>query len=136
MKKVILTTMFAFATLFASAQFTVITNVDMPEDGEGLQASSLTDNLGIGYQLNSKIMVGAVKNGEDYDLFGRYYINDIYVSLQGASEEMADNLNIGVGYSFNMWRNLYIEPNYSMPTNEDAEGNREGEFKLGVAYKF
>ena len=136
MKKVILTTMFAFATLFASAQFTVITNVDMPEDGEGLQASSLTDNLGIGYQLNSKIMVGAVKNGEDYDLFGRYYINDIYVSLQGATEEMADNLNIGVGYSFNMWRNLYIEPNYSMPTNEDAEGNREGEFKLGVAYKF
>ena len=136
MKKVILTTMFAFATLFASAQFTVITNVDMPEDGEGLQASSLTDNLGIGYQLNSKIMVGAVKNGEDYDLFGRYYINVIYVSLQGATEEMADNLNIGVGYSFNMWRNLYIEPNYSMPTNEDAEGNREGEFKLGVAYKF
>ena len=136
MKKVILTTMFAFATLFASAQFTVITNVDMPEDGEGLQASSLTDNLGIGYQLNSKIMVGAVKNGEDYDLFGRYYLNDIYVSLQGATEEMADNLNIGVGYSFNMWRNLYIEPNYSMPTNEDAEGNREGEFKLGVAYKF
>jgi opacity protein-like surface antigen len=136
MKKVILTTMFAFATLFASAQFAVITNVDMPEDGEGLQASSLTDNLGIGYQLNSKIMVGAVKNGEDYDLFGRYYINDIYVSLQGATEEMADNLNIGVGYSFNMWRNLYIEPNYSMPTNEDAEGNREGEFKLGVAYKF
>ena len=136
MKKVILTTMFAFATLFASAQFTVITTADMPEDDEGLQTSSLTDNLGIGYQLNSKIMVGAVKSGEDYDLFGRYYFNDMYVSLQGPTEEMTDNLNIGVGYSFSMWKGLCIEPNYSMPTNEDAEGNREGEFKLGVAYKF
>ena len=136
MKKVILTTMFAFATLFASAQFAVITTVDMPEDDEEMQASSLTDNLGVGYQLNSKIMVGVVKNGEDYDLFGRYYLNDIYVSFQGATEEMADNLNIGVGYSFNIWKSLCIEPNYSMPTNEDAEGNREGKFKLGVAYKF
>ena len=77
MKKVILTTMFAFATLFASAQFAVITTVDMPEDDEEMQASSLTDNLGVGYQLNSKIMVGVVKNGEDYDLFGRYYLNDL-----------------------------------------------------------
>ena len=136
MKKVILMTMFAFATMIASAQFSVITTVNMPEEDEGMQISSLTDNMGIGYQVNSKIMVGAVKSGEEYNLFGRYYFNDMYVSLQTPTDSMTDNLKLGAGYSYNVWKSLYIEPNYSMPMKEDADGNREGEFKLGVAYKF
>ena len=136
MKKVILTTMFAFATIIASAQFSVITTVNMAEDNEEWQMSNLTDNMGIGYQVNSKIMVGAVKSGEEYNLFGRYYFNDMYVSLQTPTDSMTDNLKLGAGYSYNVWKSLYIEPNYSMPMKEDADGNREGEFKLGVAYKF
>ena len=136
MKKVILTTMFAFATIIASAQFSVITTVNMAEENEEWQMSNLTDNMGIGYQVNSKIMVGAVKNGEEYNLFGRYYFNDMYVSLQTPTDSMTDNLKLGAGYSYNVWKSLYIEPNYSMPMKEDADGNREGEFKLGVAYKF
>ena len=136
MKKVILMTMFAFATMIASAQFSVITTVNMPEEDEGMQISSLTDNMGIGYQVNSKIMVGAVKSGEEYNLFGRYYFNDMYVSLQTPTDSMTDNLKLGAGYSYNVWKSLYIEPNYSMPMKEDADGNREGEFKLGVAYNF
>ena len=136
MKKVILTTMFAFATIIASAQFAVITTVNMAEENEEWQMSNLTDNMGVGYQVNSKIMVGAVKNGEEYNLFGRYYFNDMYVSLQTPTDSMTDNLKLGAGYSYNVWKSLYIEPNYSMPMKEDADGNREGEFKLGVAYKF
>ena len=129
-------TMFAFATMIASAQFSVITTVNTPEDDEEWQVSSLTDNMGIGYQVNAKIMVGAAKSGEEYDLFGRYYFNDMYISLQAPTDSMADNLKLGAGYSYNVWKSLYIEPNYSMPMKEDTDGNREGEFKLGVAYKF
>ena len=127
--------MFAFATIIASAQFSVITTVNTPDENEEWQVSSLTDNMGIGYQVNSKIMVGAVKSGEDYNLFGRYYFNDIYVSLQAPTDSMTDNLKLGVGYSYNVWKSLYIEPNYTMPVREDEAGEREGTLNLSVSYK-
>ena len=128
--------MFTFVAMFASAQFMVVTTLDQPEEGAEWEMSSITDNMGIGYQLNDNITIGAVKNGEDYDLWCRYQLKWGYVSVQAPTEEMADNLNIGVGYSLKVWNSLYIEPNYSMPLNEDSEGNREGELKLGVAYRF
>ena len=102
---------------------------------ELLPSTNFTDNLGIGYQLNEKITVGAVKNGEDYDLWGRYQLKMGYLSVQAPTEEMIDNLNVGVGYSLKVWNSLYVEPSYSMPLKEDGEGNREGAFKLGIAYK-
>jgi len=43
---------------------------------------------------------------------------------------------IGVGFAFNVWNDLYVEPNYTMPTSEDADGNREGSFNFGVSYRF
>ena len=131
-----LTTALALVSIFASAQFMVITTIDQPEEDAEWEMSNFTDNLGIGYQLNDKITIGAIKNGEDYDLWGRYQLKMVYLSVQAPTEEMADNLNIGVGYSLKVWNSLYIEPNYSMPLNEDSEGNREGELKLGVAYRF
>ena len=97
--------------------------------------SNITDNLGIGYQFENGITIGAVKNGEDYDLWGRYQLKMGYLSVQAPTEEMTDNLKVGVGYSLKIWNELYIEPNYSMPVKEDAEGNREGEFKVGISYK-
>ena len=135
MKKMFLTMTLALVTMFASAQIMVITTVEQPADDAEWGMSNFTDNLGIGYQLNEKITVGAVKNGEDYDLWGRYQLKMGYLSVQAPTEEMTDNLKVGVGYSLKIWNELYIEPNYSMPMKEDSEGNREGEFKVGISYK-
>ena len=137
MKKLFLATVFVLTSIFASAQFTVVTTLNTPAEGESFEVSSITDNLGVGYQVSDKLMVGAVKNGENYDLFGRYNVGTVYLSLQAPTDStMTDNMNIGVGYSLCIYKNLYIEPNYTMPMSEDSEGNREGSFKLGVAYRF
>ena len=135
MKKTILTTITACACLFASAQFSIMSSVNMPEDGEEWSMSSITDNMGAGYQINDNMMAGVKKNGENYDLFGRYYFENIYVSLQAPTEEMSENMKLGVGYSYNVWKNLYIEPSYSIPMKEGNTGEREGKLVLGIAYK-
>jgi len=134
----------AFSTLIASAQFMVVTTYNAPEDGAEWEMTSLTDNLGIGYTLNNgKCVVGLMKAGEDslgdasYDLWGRYNWNqNMYVSVQAPTEEMMDNLTVGVGYSYNVWKGVCIEPNYSMGLKEDDNGEREGSFNLGLSYKF
>ena len=135
MNKLFLTMTLALVTMFASAQIMVITTVEQPADDAEWEMSNFTDNLGIGYQLNEKVTIGIVKNGEDYDLWGRYQLQMGYLSVQSPSEEIADNLNIGVGYSLQVWNSLYVEPSYSMPLKEDGEGNREGVIKVGIAYK-
>ena len=134
----------AFSTLIASAQFTVVTSYVAPEDGAEWEMSSLTDNIGVGYALNSgKCLVGLVKAGTDsldkatYDLWGRYNLkNSLYVSVQAPTKEMLDNLTVGLGYSYNVWKGLCIEPNYSVGLKEDENGEREGSFNLGLSYKF
>jgi|TARA_R110001592_G_scaffold276069_1_gene543175 hypothetical protein len=135
MNKLFLTMTLALVTMFASAQIMVITTVEQPADDAEWGMSNFTDNLGIGYQLNEKVTIGAVRNGEDYDLWGRYQLKMGYLSVQAPMEEMTDNLNVGVGYSLKVWNSVYVEPSYSMPLKEDAEGNREGAFKLGIAYR-
>ena len=128
-----LTMALAFVSIFASAQFMVVTTIDSPEEGANWEMSNITDNIGIGYQLNDKITVGAVKNGEDYDLWGRYKINFMYISVQApADSTMMDNASIGVGYSLKVWKELYVEPSYTM----DMKENDGGKFKLGVAFRF
>ena len=124
--------MFTFVTMFASAQFMVITTIDQPEEGAKWETSNITDNMGIGYVLNDKITVGIVKNGEDYDIWGRYNISSMYVVVQAPTDSITDAANIGVGYSLNVWDKLYLEPSYSMPMKE----NSGGIFKIGVAYRF
>ena len=137
MNKLFLTASFLFATMFASAQFMVVSNITQPADGEEWAMSNLTDNIGVGYQLNDKITLGAVKSGENMDLWGRYQMKLVYLTVQAPTDStMMDNLNIGVGYSLNVWNSFYVEPSYSIPTKEDSEGNREGKFKLGIAYRF
>ena len=135
MKKLFLTYILVFTTLFASAQFMVVTTVDMPEENESWGMESFTNNLGIGYGVNDNIVIGAVKSGEDYDLWGRYIINDMYISMQ-TSMDSTENMRVGLGYSVELGKKLYVEPNYSMRMKENDEGERNGEFKLGVAYKF
>ena len=138
MKKVFLTMAVAFSTLIASAQFMVVTTYNAPEDGAEWEMTSLTDNMGVGYALNGgKIVVGMVQAGEDtYDLWGRYSLKgNIYMSAQAPMEEMMDNLTIGLGYSYNIWKGLCVEPSYSMGLKEDDNGEREGSFNIGLSYK-
>ena len=127
-----LTMALAFVTMISSAQFMVVTTMTQPADGEEWAMSNVTDNMGVGYVLNDKMTLGVVKNGEDYDLWGRYNINFIYVAMQAPTEEMADNMTFGVGYSLRVWNNLYVDPSYMMSMKEDSEG----EFKVGLSYKF
>ena len=49
---------------------------------------------------------------------------------------MADKLDLGIGYSMKLWKNLYIDPNYTMPMKENDDGKREGSFNLSLSYKF
>ena len=144
MRNLFLTLTLACATLFAGAQnFMVITTYNAPEDGADFELSSLTDNMGIGYVLNDTWTVGLIAAGEDsigdknYDVFGRYNWNaNMYVSIQAPTEEMMENLTVGLGYSFQAWKGLYIEPNYTMPVSKDENDEREGSFKIGIGYRF
>ena len=143
MKKLLLTTFTILATLCASAQFSVITTVNSVEDEAGETTYNITDKIGIGYQLNEKLIVGLTKDGEeDYEVFGRYIIKNglwgtcIYNYSKDSEDDMTDRLDLGVGYSVKLWKNLYADPNYTMPMKEDENGEREGRFNLSFSYKF
>ena len=141
MKKLFLTSAIALSTLFASAQnFMVVSTYDGDQEET---VDMLTQNLGFGYAVNETWTLGLIQNGEDvdgetiYDLWARYNMkNDLYVSVQAPQEEMMDNLTVGLGYSFNVWKGLNVEPRYSMGLKEDETGDREGAFNLGLSYKF
>ena len=129
MKKTILTTMVALFCLSASAQFSVMSNVTMHEEGASWSMDNFTSNLGVGYQLNDDVMVGLQQNGDDYDFMGRYNLKDnLYLSVQMPTEDAADNMTLGMGMSVKVWNDLYVEPNY---TRKDDEGS----FNIGLSYK-
>ena len=132
MKKLFLTMTLAMFTMFASAQFMVVTTVNQPAEGEQWEMSNITNDIGIGYQVNDKMTIGVVKNGDNTDLWGRYNINFMYLAVQAPTEEMTDNMTFGVGYSLRVWNDLYIDPSYMLSTKEDSEG----EFKIGLSYRF
>jgi len=141
MKKVLLTAAIAFSTLIASAQFMVVTTYDGDQEES---MDKISANMGIGYMVNDMITVGLANGGEDaagegtYDIFARYNIAQMegaYASLTMPGDD-AEDMSIGVGFAFNVWNGLYVEPNYTMPTSEDADGNREGSFNFGLSYRF
>jgi hypothetical protein len=151
MKKVLLTAVVALSTLVASGQFMVVTTYDGAQEEN---ADKITANLGLGYMINDAFTVGVARGNDvitaatstavadtsdGYDLFVRYNIAQVegaYASLQMPTEDASDNMSIGVGFAFNVWNGLYVEPNYTMPTKEDADGNREGTFNFGISYRF
>ena len=129
MKKTILTTIIALFCLSASAQIRVMSNITQPAEDETWGVDNFTNSIGVGYHLNSNIMVGVQQNGDDYDFIGRYNFNDnIYLSAQMPDEDGAENMTVGVGFSMRVWNNLYIEPSY---TTKDEEGS----FNVGLSYK-
>ena len=138
MTKLFLTMLFAFSTMIASAQFVGLTTLNEGTDS----IWNVTDKIGVGYMVNEKLMVAATMDGEDaYELLGRYDVYNgvwatcIYNYEKDSEAEMKDKLELGAGYSFNVWKKLYVDPYYVMPLKEDEEGNREGEFRLGISYK-
>ena len=161
MNKLFLTMLFALATTVVSAQFVALTTVNKVEGVEATPPNAcevyegdvcpttetddsynVTDKIGIGYQVNEKLMVGITMDGEEaYELLGRYTIKEnlwatcIY-NMSESEDEMMDKMDLGLGYSFNVWKNLYVDPYYVMPLKENEEGEREGSFNLGLSYKF
>ena len=150
MKKVLLTAVVALSTLVASAQFMVVTTYDGDQEET---ADKITANLGLGYMVNDAFTVGLAKGAavetisatndttseDGFDIFVRYNIAQVegaYASLQMPTTDASDNMQIGVGFAFNVWSGLYIEPNYTMPTEEDEKGNTDGSFNLGLSYRF
>jgi predicted porin len=138
MNKLFLTMLFAFSTTLASAQFVGLTTLN-----EGADSTwNVTDKIGVGYIVNEKLMVAATMDGEEaYELLGRYDIHYglwatcIYNYEKDSEAEIKDKMEIGVGYSLNVWKELYVDPYYVVPMKEDSEGNREGEFRLGISYR-
>ena len=138
MNKLFLTMLFAVSTTLASAQFVGLTTLNEADDSTW----NVTDKIGVGYVVNEKLMVAATMDGEDaYELLGRYDVYNglwatcIYNYEKDSEAEMKDKMEIGVGYSLNVWKKLYVDPYYVVPMKEDSEGNREGEFRFGISYK-
>ena len=163
MKKLLLVTILAFMSTFASAQFMAMTTLSKVEgvdpvppsttevyDGDVCPTTetedswSIPEKIGIGYQVNEKLIVGVTMDGEDaYELLGRYTIHEsglwatcVYNYEKDSESELTDKLDLGIGYSYNVWKGLYVDPNYTMPVKEDANGEREGSFNLSISYKF
>ena len=143
MNKLFLTMALAFSTMIASAQYSVLTTVTSIEDEAGETTYNATDKIGVGYQVNEKLMVGLTMDGEDkYELLGRYALMNgvwgtcVYNYMADSETELMDNIELGLGYSFKVWDNLYVDPNYTMPAKANEAGEREGTLNLSVSYKF
>ena len=127
----------AFSTLIASAQFMVTSTVIAPADSADWGIDNFTNNMGVAYKINDNMSVGVMKDGEDFDLFGRYTfyqdlkMNNMFISAQAPTSDMFDNLRMGIGYSFAVCPAFFVEPNYTMNLDSD-----NGKFNVGLSYKF
>ena len=145
MNKLFLTMALAFLTTIASAQYSVMTTITSVEDEAGETTYNITDKLGVAYHISDKLMLGLTKDGEDkYELLGRY---DVHYGLWATciynyeadtdtEEELVDKMDLGLGYSFKLFDNLYVDPNYTVPAKKDENGEREGTLNLSISYKF
>ena len=127
MNKLFLTMTLALCTMVASAQFSVITTITSVEE-ENETTYNATDMLGIGYQVSEKLMIGCTRNGENnYDVLGRYTLTNgiwgtvVYNYIEDYAEDadLMETLNLGVGYSFKVWDNLYVCLLYTSPSPRD-----------------
>jgi len=128
--------LFSVATIVASAQMTVMTTVTEVED-----EYNFTDNLAVGYNVSDILMLGLEMDGEDnYEVMARYaFANNCwaYGSFDTEGEgEYVDRLDLGVGYSFNIWEGLYIDPNYTVSMKKNSDDEYEGKLNFTISYKF
>ena len=142
MTKLFLTMTLAFCTMIASAQYQVMTTITSTEDEAGETTYNATDKIGVGYQVSEKLMLGVTRDGEDnFELLGRYALmNGVWGTCvynhDDSDAELMDRVELGLGYSFKVWNDLYIDPNYTMPATANEAGEREGSLNLSVSYKF
>ncbi len=137
MNKLFLTMALAFSTMIASAQYSVLTT--FIEDADS--SWNVTDKIGVGYSLNDCTMIGITMDGEDkYELLARYVIHKSGVWVTGVynydadnEDELMDKMELGLGYSFNVWDKLYIDPNYTMSMKKDEAGEREGTLNISIS---
>ena len=111
---------FIFFKLFPLAPFICIKfcNVGLTTFNEAADSTwNVTDKIGVGYVVNEKLMVAATMDGEDaYELLGRYDVYNgvwatcIYNHEKDSEAEMKDKLELVLGYSFNVWKKLYVDP--------------------------
>ena len=88
-------------------------------------------------------MIGITMDGEDkYELLARYVIHKSGVWVTGVynydadnEDELMDKMELGLGYSFNVWNKLYIDPNYTMSMKKAEAGEREGILNISISYK-
>ena len=138
MNKLFLTMALAFSTTIASAQYSVLTTINEVEE-----EYNVTEKIGVGYNLNDCAMLGVTMDGEDkYELLARYVIHKSGIWITGVynydadnEDELTDKMELGLGYSFNVWDKLYIDPNYTLPMKENEAGEREGTFNISISYK-
>ena len=135
MNKLFLTMLFSVATIVASAQMTVMTTVTEVED-----EYNFTDNLAVGYNVSDILMLGLEMDGEDnYEVMARYTFADncwAYGSFDTEGEgEYVDRLDLGVGYSFNIWKGLYIDPNYTVSMKKNSDDEYDGKLNFTISYK-
>tara|TARA_B100000674_G_scaffold250706_1_gene206789 strand:- start:261 stop:767 length:507 start_codon:yes stop_codon:yes gene_type:complete len=155
MKKLLLTAVVAFSTLFASAQIMLLTTYDGDLEG----ANQITGNIGIGFQASDQITAGVQRSTEmvasvkldaagdtvfmpdgltpadtsteesSYNLFVRYTVkDDIYAIFQMPTKDGSDLARIGLGYSFQVMNNLYFEPSYTVLMKADkSDGTESGD---------
>ena len=145
MNKLFLTMTLAFSTMIASAQYSVMTTVTSTEDEAGETTYNATDKIGVGYALNDCAMIGVTMDGEDkFEVLARYVVHKSglwatcvynYAADDFQETEVMDKMELGLGYSFKVWDKLYVDPNYTMPAREDANGEREGTLNLSISYK-
>ena len=150
MGRIILTLVLGLGLLTANAQWTGITTINKVTTiaGEDLKPGevydldvcpgtkrtsiNIIDKLGIGYQLDDNFVVGIIKTG---DLFVRYILNDKlfaiceYNYLHSPDDKISEHVIWGIGYSFRLSDNFYLEPNYMKPKEE------EGSFNISFSYK-
>ena len=133
MKKVFFTIALCCATLISSAQFTIVSQVQSPDEGDSWEISNFTQNMGVGYSLNNKTMIGAVKDGDNYNVFARHKLGFGFLCMEAPTEDMSENMNVGWGMYIKVYDNLSVNPMYMIPLKED-DGEREGSFSIGLSY--
>ena len=121
----------------------VVTTVTEASDEaeNGFEMEQITDKIGLGYMLNDNFTVGVQRTGEDengdttYDMWARYnFGNDLWAVVSAPSEEASDNMSVGIGYSLNIWKAVYVEPSFTMSMADDSDD--EGTLNLGLAWRF
>ena len=145
MNKLFLTMTLVFSTMLASAQYSAMTTITSAEDEAGETTYNATDKIGVGYALNDCTIIGVTMDGEDkFEVLARYVVHKSglwatcisnYAADDFQETEVIDKVELGLGYSFNVWDKLYVDPNYTMPVKEDINGEREGTLNLSISYR-